>query len=61
MSEASTIHELPSDRSEIKVEIKAMASLMYRLVTHGHSGPIRLAVSFSPRCEGDILCLIHRE
>ena len=25
VSEASTIHELPSDRSETKVEIKAMA------------------------------------
>lgn len=36
-----------------------MASAILRMPTSNRKGPIRLQVSFSPRCEGDFFCYIH--
>jgi len=38
-----------------------MASVTFRLNTVGHEGPLRLIINFSPRGEGDQICMIHRE
>jgi len=60
ISEAVNILELPSNKTEVKCEIKAMASITLKLSTEKHRGPIRLNLVFLPRCEGDTICIVGR-
>lgn len=53
--------ELHSGRSKMKVEIKAMASVILRVSTVDHVGPIRFHIEFENRAQGDLECLIGRE
>lgn len=61
ISEQSNILELPTNKTELKVEIKAMASIAYSIVTAKHKGPIRLNIAFLPRCEGDLICIVGKD
>lgn len=38
-----------------------MASVLLRLHTAGHKGPVRLQIQFNVRCEGDQVVLIHSD
>lgn len=61
VSESSQVVDFHSGRSKTKVEIKAMASVIMRLSTVDHVGPIRFFIEFENRAQGDIECLIGRE
>lgn len=42
VSEGSQIIDIPTNKQEVKVEIKAMASASLKLNCHERKGPIRL-------------------
>lgn len=53
--------ELPSNKLEIKVEIKPMDSTVFYINTVSHLGPLRINIKFLPRCENDIQSVIARD
>lgn len=61
MTEGSQILDLPTNKTEVRVEIKAMASAMLKINTFEQKGPIKIQIQFQTRGEGDQTCLIHRE
>jgi hypothetical protein len=60
VSEGNRIVELVSGSAGVRVEIKPMDSTLFKVMTVGHSGPLKLVVEVLPRGEGDRTVFIDR-
>jgi len=55
ITEKTELIEMPTDKSEIRCEIKPISSIMLNLSTLNHKGPIKIEIDFHKKCEGDLL------